>query len=209
MQVCYPHRKISNLYRFVVPEKSRGEYERICSESVSKWEECHRSGMSPKKIQGVLGISRATYYRRKRFLMDGIIRSKRPRVVRITEFSKDICSLMLRLRKENPTYGKFKIRILLKRDHGIQISESSVGRILSRYKVPRSRSALRVRRKRKFIRYAKPWRFKEYTICGIRRELLKEVERYNTYRPHHGLKGLTPMEYVGKVLEASSLSQMM
>jgi hypothetical protein len=27
----------------------------------------------------------------------------------------------------------------------------------------------------------------EDTVCGIRRELLKEVERYNTYRPHHGL----------------------
>jgi hypothetical protein len=49
----------------------------------------------------------------------------------------------------------------------------------------------------------------EDTICGIRRELLKEVERYNTYRPHHGLQGLAPIEYVGKVLEASSLSQMM
>jgi transposase InsO family protein len=48
----------------------------------------------------------------------------------------------------------------------------------------------------------------EDTVCGIRRELLKEVERYNTYRPHHGLQGLTPMEYVDRTLEVSSLSQM-
>jgi hypothetical protein len=51
MQVCYPHRKISNLYRLVVPEKSRGEYGRLCSESVTKWEECHRSGMGSLQDQ--------------------------------------------------------------------------------------------------------------------------------------------------------------
>jgi hypothetical protein len=57
----------------------------------------------PGKIQKILGISRATYYRRKRFLMDGVIKSK------------------------------FKICILLRRDYDIQISESSVGRILEPY----------------------------------------------------------------------------
>jgi transposase InsO family protein len=49
----------------------------------------------------------------------------------------------------------------------------------------------------------------EDTVCGIRRELLKEVRKYNTYRPHHGLKGLTPMEYVGKVLEVGELFHIM
>jgi hypothetical protein len=46
----------------------------------------------------------------------------------------------------------------------------------------------------------------EDTVCGIRRELLKEVRKYDTYRPHYGLQGLTPMEYVGIVLEAGGLS---
>jgi hypothetical protein len=47
MQVRYLHRKINNLYRLVVPEKSKTEYEILCGESVMKWEECHRSGIPP------------------------------------------------------------------------------------------------------------------------------------------------------------------
>jgi transposase InsO family protein len=47
----------------------------------------------------------------------------------------------------------------------------------------------------------------EDPVYGIRGELLKEVDRYNTYRPHHGLQELTPMEYPGNLLEAHNLSQ--
>lgn len=34
------------------------------------------------------------------------------------------------------------------------------------------------------------------SIGGIRAELTKALHKYNTYRPHKNLKGLTPMEYV-------------
>jgi transposase InsO family protein len=287
--------------------------------------------MDPKSIREVLGVSRATYYRRKKYLSDGIIRSKRPRNVRVSVFGKDIYDLILKIRRENPTYGKFKICIILKRDYKIQISESSVGRILKKLKVPKSRSALRMKRRRRFNKHAKQWTFKSYekmglgenvqvdhmtvrkngvvlkhfvawercskyvhvgcysdaksstaakflrelvkdvpykiksiqvdggsefrmefedvceelgiplivlppskpkynggversnrifreefyddanmledSICGIRRELRKSMEKYNTYRPHYELKGLTPMEYINRVLETSDLSQ--
>lgn len=33
-------------------------------------------------------------------------------------------------------------------------------------------------------------------------ELKKAVKKYNTYRPHFSLKGLTPMEYTNKILAA-------
>jgi transposase InsO family protein len=333
MQICYLHKKISNLYCYVVPGKSKTEYEKLCEESVMKWGECHKSGMPFWKIQEILGISRATYYRRRRFLKEGVIKSKKPRTTRTTKFNKDIYSLVLKLRRENPTYGKFKIGILLKRDYDIQISESSVGRILKKLKVPKSVSALRKKKRRVFNKHAKPFKFKEYkdmeigenvqidhmtvtkngvtvkhfaawerrskyilancygnaksstatkflkeligeapykirsiqvdggsefmaefedacreldiplmilppaspkynggversnrvfreefydsnslledSICGIRRELLKAVEKYNNFRPHNNLQGMTPLEYIKSVLEASDLSQTM
>ena len=34
------------------------------------------------------------------------------------------------------------------------------------------------------------------SIGAMRFELLKAVDKYNTFRPHHALKGKTPMEYL-------------
>jgi len=43
--------------------------------------------------------------------------------------------------------------------------------------------------------YAKP-DLLEDSIRGIQHALTKELIKYNTYRPHHNLKGLTPMQYI-------------
>ncbi|MBQ3944205.1 MAG: hypothetical protein II670_01160 [Alphaproteobacteria bacterium] len=59
-------------------------------------------------------------------------RSKRPQNVRQSKF--DI---------ENRGYGKAKICMILRRDFGVDISESSTGRIMKKLRFPRSRSALR------------------------------------------------------------------
>lgn len=34
------------------------------------------------------------------------------------------------------------------------------------------------------------------SLGAMRHELAKAVEIYNTFRPHHSLKGLTPMAYI-------------
>ena len=34
------------------------------------------------------------------------------------------------------------------------------------------------------------------SIAAMRFELRKAVEKYNKFRPHHALKGRTPMEYL-------------
>jgi hypothetical protein len=118
--------------------------------------------MNSKEIQEILGISQATYYRRRNFLQHKVIRSKRPRTLRRSKFDKGIYDLVLKIRKENPTYGKAKIAAILKRDEKMEISESSVGRILKKLRVPKSMSAMRKKRKRPFNKHAKPWEFKNY-----------------------------------------------
>ena len=47
--------------------------------------------------------------------------------------------------------------------------------------------------------YAKP-DLLEDSIRGIQSELVKALIKYNSYRPHFGLKGKTPMEYIDSVL---------
>jgi transposase len=102
----------------VIPGKSRNEYEKLCDETVKKWESCHKNGMKTKEIQEILGVSRATYYRRKKALVDGVIKSKKPKRYRKSKFEEDIRQLILKIRKENLTYGKFKTCIVLKK--GVQ-----------------------------------------------------------------------------------------
>ena len=51
---------------------------------------------------------------------------------------------------------------ILRRDFGVNISESSVGRTMKKPRFPRPRSALRCKRKRRFYKYAKPFKFKKY-----------------------------------------------
>ena len=68
----------------------------------------------------------------------------------------------MQLRRENPVYGKSKIVVILRRDYGIIISESSVGSILKelmiRGKIKRYMSS-RKKRKRKFNKHATKWKY--------------------------------------------------
>jgi putative transposase len=87
-----------------------------------------------KEIAIVTGVSRATYYRRKRSLMiyglRGLeSRSRRPRRFRQSQIPKETIAVILDLRRKNPTYGKAKIAVILRRDYNIILSESSVGRL--------------------------------------------------------------------------------
>ena len=67
---------------------------------------------------------------------------------------------MLKISRENPTYGKDKIAVILKRDHAQTMRKSTVGRIIKYLKatglITRSPSALRTKRKRVFKKHAKP-----------------------------------------------------
>lgn len=127
----------------------------------------HKQNVLDKDKQGILGISRATYYRRKKQIQTGIIKSKRPKNLRKSRFNKDIWNLIRKIRTEHKTYGKAKIFVILRRDYGIEISESSVGRILNKLSVLRSLSSPRYRRHRMFTSYAKRREFKLYSQMKI------------------------------------------
>ncbi len=50
-------------------------------------------------------------------------RSKRPKRFRVSSISESTTKLIETIRKENPTYGKAKIAVIIKRDHAVTISE--------------------------------------------------------------------------------------
>lgn len=84
------------------------------------------------------GIHHRTFYRYyNRFKLQGLAglesHSHRPQNVRQPLTPRPVVDIVRSLRKSNPEYSKYKLSVILKRDHGYSLSASSIGRIISRY----------------------------------------------------------------------------
>jgi transposase len=167
MQICYLHPAIVALYKSNIPEEAK----RLCHERrdelVRKWDELKRNNVKDSLIASTLDISRATFYRYKKQLRENVYKSKAPKHFKTSRFGEDVRSKILDIRTENPTWGKNKIAPILRKKHNIAISESSVGRILKTLNVPKSLSAVRSKRSRKFKGFARPHTFKKYEKMEI------------------------------------------
>jgi hypothetical protein len=138
---------------------------------VKRWQGFKAEGLSDPACQRLSGISRAGFYRAKAMLA-GLARGRVPpskarRCQNKPRWGEADRQLVLRIRQENPTYGKEKIAVILQRDHGKSWSASTVGRILkalaAKGLVQKSPSAVRGKRRRNFQNnHAKPWTYKEY-----------------------------------------------
>lgn len=170
MQIKGLHKNIYKLYAYSRTQECLDVYRKKYEDKVHRWEALILEGVRIKVAQQTLGFSRSTYYRMKRILRDlekGISPpSKRPKKLNKPRWGEAELQLVLMVRRENPTYGKEKIAIILKRDHVQMLSESTVGRIITYLKakglITKSSSALRTKRKRNFQGHAKPWTYKEY-----------------------------------------------
>jgi len=132
------------------------------------WELLKQKGLDHKEIARITGISRSTFYKRKKLVkLIGVSgfenKSKKPRQLRQSKIPKSTIDLICKLRQESPTYGKAKIAVLLKRDHNLNISESSTGRVLAllktQGKIQISPSAVRAKKKRQFRNHAQRWKY--------------------------------------------------
>lgn len=171
MQFKGLHKNIYKLYRYSRTQECLQEYRKKYQSYVTKWQTLKSEGVSDKTCSEIVGISRSSYYRYKKILAnlkkDIAPPSKRPKRVNKPKWGEAEKQLVLKIRRENPTYGKAKIAVILKRDHNKNISESTVGRIINHLKekglVLKSASALRAKRRRNFKgKHAKPWKFKDY-----------------------------------------------
>jgi len=171
MQIKSHHKNVYKLYAWARTQECLDAYRDEREDKVRKWEKLKAEGVSDTTCKEMTGISRATYYRYKAVLKTlesgGAPPSKRPKKLNKPQWGEAEKQLVLRLRRENPTYGKEKIAIILLRDFGRKISTSTVGRILKnlfeRGLVTKSGSAPRTKRKRNFRNnHAKPWTYKDY-----------------------------------------------
>lgn len=101
---------------------------------VIDWYKAHGDNMSLTARH--FGLGRMTLYRwLKRVEKAGIVGlneySRKPKNVREPTTCWDTVIRIVQLRKQYPTWSKYKIRVLLKRE-GIEVSASTVGRILKR-----------------------------------------------------------------------------
>lgn len=172
MQINCLHKNIYRLYKYARTQECLDHYRKTYETQVKQWDELKVEGVSDELCQKTVGISRATYFRHKRILKElerGIHPpSKKPRKLRTHNWSDDLIALVKTIRLENPTYGKAKIAVIIKRDNKIKASESTIGRVLTHLKskggITKSLSAVRVKRKRKFSKgYAKSWTYKKYS----------------------------------------------
>lgn len=84
------------------------------------------------------GIAKSCFFKWKaRFARQGLVglydQPKRPKRVRTPLTPQPVVTAIKQLRKANPEFSKYKLAIILRRDHGYQVSASTVGRIISRY----------------------------------------------------------------------------
>ncbi|MCF6343457.1 MAG: integrase core domain-containing protein [Devosiaceae bacterium] len=171
MQIKYLHKNVYRLYAWARTQECLDVYRAKHADVVRKWQSLKAEGVSDKKCAEFVGISRASYYRYRDVLnrlARGIMPpSKRPQILNKPKWGEAEKQLVLRIRRENQTWGKDKIAIVLRRDHGQTMSASTVGRILktlfTKGIITKSRSAPRARRTRNFRNsHAKRWVYKAY-----------------------------------------------
>lgn len=84
------------------------------------------------------GISRNTFHKWKRryspYLLSSLEgMSRRPHKLRSSHIPIEQIFLVKRLRTRYPYYSKYKLAVILRRDHGVILSSSTVGRIIKKH----------------------------------------------------------------------------
>lgn len=115
------------------------EYTRIACERERKlrnYEELVQKGIKRGLALKVLQMTQATYYRwRKRYDFRGLSglenEDRRPRKLRESVITKKIEHLVLTVRNGNVLWGRNKIATIINRDYKVNVSISTVGRVIS------------------------------------------------------------------------------
>lgn len=208
MQIKGLHKNIYRLASYALSQEKCERHRRRYETFVWKWRKLKIAGISDKVCQEIVGLSRATYYRYERHLQrlsKGIFPpSRKPKTFRKALWGASEKQLILMLRRENPTYGKAKIAILIKRDYGIAISESTVGRIIknliTKGFIQTSCSAPKHRKKRCFKGHARPWK---YSMKAQHTGQMIQIDHMTVYKNGVAVKHFQAWDPLSKFIHAN------
>lgn len=207
MQQIYLPSSIYKLDNFSRPQESFRRLENKYGIPVRKWEKLRREGVCEATAAEFTGISRATYYRYRNILerlKRGIFpRNQRPKNLRKSNISKETKDIILKIRRENPTYGKAKIAVIIRRDHGENLSESSVGRVLQDFMqrglVQLSASAPRAKKRRRFSKHAQKW---SYNMKAEKPGQMVQVDHMSVHKNQLKIKHFQAWDPITKTIAA-------
>lgn len=212
MQIQGLHKNIYKLYSYSRTQECLDVYRQKYQDIVTKRESLKSEGVSDSLCQKFTGRSRSTYYRAKNILIslrNGIVPpSKKPKKINRPKWGEAEKQLVLGIRRSNPTYGKEKIAIILKRDHGQTMSESTVGRILkflfSKGLIQKSLSAARKKRKRRFNKgHAQPWTYRNYKDIKLGERV--QIDHMTVTKNGVTVKHFQSWERVSKYIDAEKV----
>ena len=131
------------------------------------------------------GIHRSLFYKWRRRYKPGYLlsledRSQRPKKTRKPTTPLKTVGLIKRLRIKHPEYSKYKLSVILERDHALSISPSTIGRIISKHNLFRPKTT---KWRRRPIRPGLPKTIKPKGLKAVRPRQIYEfnVKHLRTY----------------------------
>ncbi len=134
-----------------------------------RWIDYHQRVKNVSLVCRHFGIQRSLFYkwyhRYRQLGLRGLEdRSRKPLTFRQSQIPLGYIDQVKKLRKQYPYYSKYKLAVILKRDFSVELSESSVGRIIKKYdlffrspyKSKKERAKYRRERLPKEFKLAKP-----------------------------------------------------
>ena len=103
-----------------------------------KWFDYYRQCGNAAKTCRYFGISRKTFHKWKKrysryYLPTLENKSHKPHRFRPSKVPVEQVILLKRMRTKYPYYSKYKLAVILKRDHGVLLSTSTIGRIIKKH----------------------------------------------------------------------------
>lgn len=104
------------------------------------WMDYYKKDGNARRTCRYFGIAPKTFYKwLERYESQGLRGledvSRKPKTFRVSKVPMEEVDVVIRLRKEYPMYSKYKISELLRREHGILLSASTVGRLFTKHKL--------------------------------------------------------------------------